>query len=194
MAKIKVLIEGYAKKKDDEWIASSTTALIKENGINVIVDPGTNRNLLLKALENEGLEVGDINYVIITHYHLDHSFLAAIFPNAKLLDNTDMYVDDRIESHSGRVPNTDIKIIQTPGHAKEHCSVVVPTEKGIIIVAGDVFWWRDDEEQDTSNDALIKKDDPYVKDEEKLNNSRKEILEIADYIIPGHGKMFKVSK
>jgi glyoxylase-like metal-dependent hydrolase (beta-lactamase superfamily II) len=36
--------------------------------------------------------------------------------------------------------------------------------------------------------------DPYVKDKEKLKESRKKILEIADYVIPGHGKMFKVEK
>jgi hypothetical protein len=36
--------------------------------------------------------------------------------------------------------------------------------------------------------------DPYVKNEKDLKESRKKVLEIADYIIPGHGKMFKVQK
>jgi len=36
--------------------------------------------------------------------------------------------------------------------------------------------------------------DPFVKDKVALMNSRKKLLEIADYIIPGHGKMFKVEK
>ena len=33
-----------------------------------------------------------------------------------------------------------------------------------------------------------------ARDEKALQESRKKILEIADYIIPGHGKMFKVEK
>ena len=36
--------------------------------------------------------------------------------------------------------------------------------------------------------------DPYASDMKKLKESRKKLLELADYIIPGHGKMFKVEK
>ncbi|MCJ7786668.1 hypothetical protein MUP06_00420, partial [Patescibacteria group bacterium] len=56
------------------------------------------------------------------------------------------------------------------------------------------FWWTDDQEQKTEKESLIRHEDPYVKNREELMNSRKKILEIADYIIPGHGKMFKPSK
>lgn len=193
MTEVKVLIEGYAKKKDNEWTACSSVVLIKGT-VNIVVDPGTRRELLLKTLENESLRPENIDYVVITHYHLDHSFLMAIFPNAKLLDNTEMYIDDKISEHEGRIPETNIEIIQTPGHAKEHCSLIVPTEKGKIVIAGDLFWWREDEKQETSADLLIDVKDPYVKDENALRESRKRILKDADYIIPGHGKMFKVKK
>jgi len=40
----------------------------------------------------------------------------------------------------------------------------------------------------------MKHKDPYVKNKEDLMKSRKKVVEIADYIIPGHGKMFKVGK
>ena len=36
--------------------------------------------------------------------------------------------------------------------------------------------------------------DPYMKNEKQLIESRRKILDIADYVIPGHGKMFKVEK
>ena len=49
-------------------------------------------------------------------------------------------------------------------------------------------------EQKTDKDVLMKHEDPYVKNKEELTNSRKKVLEIADYIIPGHGKMFKFEK
>ena len=70
MAEIKILIEGYVKEENDSEFASSTTTLIQENGLNIIVDPGMNRELLLEALEKENLSTSDINYVILTHYHL----------------------------------------------------------------------------------------------------------------------------
>ena len=196
MAKVKILIEGYAREEDSTEFASSTTTLIQEVDLNIIVDPGMNRELLLEALRKENLSPDEINYVILTHYHLDHSLLAGVFEKAKILDDGDIYSwDGKIESHGGKVPGTDIKIIKTPGHDMFHCSVLVPTEDfGKIVIAGDIFWWRDNEKQKTDKESLINHKDPYVKNEEALINSRKKVLDIADYIIPGRGKMFKVKK
>jgi len=196
MTEIKILIEGYAKKENGTEFASSTTTLIQENGLNIIVDPGMNRKLLLEALKKENLFPSDINYVILTHYHLDHSLLAGVFENAKILDDGSIYSwNGKIEEHDGKVPGTDIEIIKTPGHDMFHCSVLVKTKKfGKIAIVADVFWWSDEEEQKTDKESLMKHEDPYVKNKEQLMNSRKKILEVADYIIPGHGKMFKVTK
>jgi glyoxylase-like metal-dependent hydrolase (beta-lactamase superfamily II) len=195
MTEVSVLIEGYAKEKDGNVFASSTTTLIQESGLNIVVDPGMNRKLLLDALDNDGLSISDIDYVILTHYHLDHSLLAGIFENAKILDNGEVYSwDGKIESHGGKIPKTNIKIIKTPGHDMFHCSVIVDTDNGKIAIVGDVLWWRDDQEQKTDKDSLMKHEDHYVKNKDQLMESRKQILEIADYIIPGHGKMFKVTK
>ena len=196
MAEIKILIEGYAKKENGNEFASSTTTLIQENGLNIIVDPGMDRKLLLRALKKENLSPSDINYVILTHYHLDHSLLTGIFENAKIIDNGELYSwDGKIESHEGKVPKTNIKIIKTPGHDMFHCSVLVETKKfGKVAVVGDVFWWSDEQEQKTDRESLMKHEDPYVKNKEQLLESRKNVLELADSIIPGHGKMFKVKK
>ena len=196
MAKIKVLIKGYAKEKDGEEFASSTTTLIQDNNLNVIIDPGMDKEALLGSLAKEGLKTGDINFVIVTHTHLDHSLLAGIFENAKILDNSDIYsFDGKISGHEGRVPNTDIEIIKTPGHDQFHCSVLVKTEDlGKVIIAGDVFWWTDEEEQKTDKQSLLKHEDPYVKDEKALKESRERILNLADWVIPGHAGMFKVKR
>jgi len=193
MAEVKILIEGYAKEKDGAEFASSTTVLIKENGLNIIVDPGMDRKLLLANLEKENLSPNEINYVVLTHYHLDHSLLAGIFENAKILDNSDIYsFDGKIEKHNGKVPRTDIEIIKTPGHDMFHCSVLVNSgELGKTIIAGDVFWWADGEQQKTDRESLMKHEDPYMKNEAELMESRKKVLEMADWIIPGHGKMYK---
>jgi len=41
---------------------------------------------------------------------------------------------------------------------------------------------------------LMEHKDPYMKNKEELMESRKKILDIADWVVPGHGKMFKVEK
>ncbi|MCL4390218.1 MAG: MBL fold metallo-hydrolase [Patescibacteria group bacterium] len=196
MPKIKLLIQGYATEINGVESASSATTLIQDGNANVIVDPGMNRKLLLDNLVKEGLKTEDINYVILTHTHLDHSLLVGIFNNAKVFDNSDVYsFDGKISSHNGKIPNTDIEIIKTPGHDQFHCSVLVNTEEfGKVIIAGDVLWWRDGEKQERDILKLVDREDPYVKDEKALKESRKKVLEVADYIIPGHGPMFKVKK
>ncbi len=203
MSEIKILIEGYAKEINGGWLASSTVTLVKStarlcegSGVaskNIIIDPGCNREKLLAALDKENLKVEDIDFVLLTHNHLDHTLLAGIFPNARVLTSEEMYKNDNQVAHGNIIPDTDMKIIQTPGHCNEHCSLIAPAEKGIYVVAGDVFWYVDGETQT----ADIQKVDDAHSAEVNMKNlieSRKKILEIADYIIPGHGKMFKVNK
>ena len=91
MAEVKILVEGYVREEDGNEFASSTTTLIKQAGLNIIVDPGMDRKLLLQALEKQNLSPGNIDYVILTHYHLDHLLLAGIFEKAKILDNSEIY-------------------------------------------------------------------------------------------------------
>jgi glyoxylase-like metal-dependent hydrolase (beta-lactamase superfamily II) len=62
----------------------------------------------------------------------------------------------------------------------------------VCVVAGDAFWWLGNEKQEVQIDKPD--DDPEHMNLKKLIESRKKILEIADYVIPGHGKMFRVHK
>ena len=194
MNKIKVLIEGYAKKINDGWLASSTVTFVESNGKKIIVDPGCNRQKLVEELEKINLKPNDIDFVFLTHNHTDHILLTGMFENAKVLNDTEIYDSDKQVEHHGEIPGTDLKIILTPGHDQFHSALVVPTNNGIYVVAGDVFWWMDDEEQKTKFDSLVNHKDPYVKNLTQLITSRKKVLSLADWIIPGHGKMFKVEK
>lgn len=190
MTKVKVLIEGYAKETKDGWLASSTTVLVQDSGKNVIVDPGVNKKLLLKKLKEEKLTPENINLVFLTHYHVDHALLAAIFDKAVVVDGDTIYQEDRETEYEGKIPGTNLRPIRTPGHAHEHAALLVPTQKGKVVIAGGVFWWLDREKQEVD----INKEDPFTKDRKALLKSRKKVLEIADWIIPGHGKMFKNPK
>ncbi|MCK5123465.1 MAG: MBL fold metallo-hydrolase [Candidatus Pacebacteria bacterium] len=192
MAEVKILIEGYAKETKNGWIANSSVVFIKSNRKNIIVDPGFDREKLLNELRKEKLKISDIDFVFLTHGHIDHSLLAGIFENAKIIDELCVYQKDSITKHNGIIPDTDIKVIRTPGHMEEHCSLVVNTEKGIYVVAGDVFWWLENEKQEI--DINKPDSDPEHMNIKKLIESRKKLLKIADYVIPGHGKVFKVEK
>lgn len=192
MAEIKILIEGYAKPTKNGWLANSSVVFVKSNGKNIIADPGFDREKLLNELGKEKLKTSDIDFVFLTHGHLDHSVLAGIFENAKMIDELYVYQKDIIARHNGVIPGTDLKVIRTPGHMEEHCSLIVETKQGVYAVAGDVFWWLENEKQEI--DINKPDNDPEHMNIRKLVASRKKLLELADYIIPGHGKMFKVER
>ncbi len=193
MAEIKVLIEGYTKEIKNGWIASSTVTLVKNKNRNILIDTGCNRKKLLVALAKEKVKVKDIDFVVLTHNHLDHILLAGIFENAEVLTTEEIYKNDKQTAHNNFIPRAGLKIIQTPGHCNEHCSIAVQANKNIYIIAGDVFWWIVGEKQAIDIEK-IDEAHPAEVNIKKLIESRKKILEIADYVIPGHGKMFKVKK
>ena len=63
--------------------------LIVENGQAAFVDTGANESvpLLLKALEQKNIDKADVEFVFLTHVHLDHAggagLLMRSLPNAK---------------------------------------------------------------------------------------------------------------
>ncbi len=190
MNKVKVLIEGYAKvNSDGTWDATCSTTLISDGTHKIIMDPGCSRKLLLASLKKENLKVGDINYVFVSHYHPDHCLLMGIFPNATVFDSIQFQFGPIGGETPETLPDTDIRIIKTPGHAPEHASLLVPTSEGNILVGADVFWWPDGVDQKTEIDYP----DEFASDMGALKESRAKALEIADFIIPGHGKIFSVT-
>ena len=194
METIKILIEGYAKKLVNGWVASSTTCLITTGDKKIITDPGCNRKKLLDALKKEGLTTDDIDYVFLSHRHLDHILLAGIFEKAKCVtfDTNLIYDEDVLLEFDKYVLGDDIEIVSTPGHVNEHLSLVVNTPEGKVAIAGDVIWWLDNEEQAFN---LNQKDHNQAVDMSMtaLVESRKKLLKMADFIIPGHGKKFSVA-
>jgi len=195
MATVKILIEGYAKPFAKGWKANSTVCLIKTGDKKIITDPGCNRKELLKALINENLKTDDIDYVFLSHRHPDHVLLAGLFENAKYItfDTNLMYYKDVLLEFDKHTLGKDIEILDTPGHVNEHLSLVVNTPEGKVAIAGDVIWWLDTEKQVFN---LHQKDHNQAVDLdiEALVKSRKKLLKKADFIIPGHGKKFKVDK
>ena len=82
------------------------------------------------------MKYSDIDWVFLTHTHLDHCFYASLFQNVKIVGCKTIHDRDVEFSQKGKIPKMGLKIIATPGHSNEHCSLVVPTEKGVYVVAG----------------------------------------------------------
>lgn len=191
MNTIDILIEGYAKVTDTGWDASSScTLIVTDSGKKILVDPGANRDLLFSELKKRKLSLEDIDMVFITHHHLDHAMNVGLFPHAKVIDEEAVYTQAVAREGVEMLPDTDITVLKTPGHEYAHASLVIPTEKGTVVAAGDCFWWESDQEQVVN----IEKPDDFAEKMEELVASRKEVLRLADWVIPGHGKMFANQK
>ncbi len=193
MNKLKVLVEGYAKSgPGTTYQASPTCSLIYHNDLKILVDPGANKERLLNALKEEGLTPNDIDILFLSHYHPDHFLNLKLFPNNALYDGSMLWNDDAETAYSDKLPGTEIQILPTPGHSAEHAALVFKDDDlGTVCIAQDVFWWEDGKQDASSLEALMNLHDPFANDIEALKESRKKVLEVADWIVPGHGKMFK---
>jgi glyoxylase-like metal-dependent hydrolase (beta-lactamase superfamily II) len=190
MAKVKVLIEGYTnedgKGETDGEVEKTraTVTLVKDKDIVMVTDPGVleSQQVLIDALKKENLEIDDVNYVCLTHSHIDHYRNVGMFPKAKVLEFYGIWDKNTSEEWEEQFTE-DIKIIKTPGHNKTSITLLVKTKKGTIAIVGDVFWKEGFPEKDV-----------YADEHEKLIESREKVLELADYIIPGHADMYEVKK
>jgi len=117
--------------------------LITEQGRGAFVDTGTNGSvpLLLDALEQQGLDVTDVDFVFLTHVHLDHAGGAGLLmrhlPNARCV------------LHPVGAPhmvNPEKLIAGTIGvygeaRTREMYGDIVPIDESRIVIAGDGNWF-----------------------------------------------------
>lgn len=181
MFKIKVLLKGYCSS-DNKGHACSTITLVQDRNLNIIIDPGTtkNQNAIIQALKKEKLKASDINVVFITHAHTDHYRNIGMFTKAKTLDYWGWWDGDTSKKANKKITK-NIEIIKTPGHSDDGMTMVVKTKLGKIAICGDVYWKKD-----------FPKKDSYANNPKLLAKSRRTILKLADYIIPGHGDIYRV--
>lgn len=182
MAEVKILIEGYTSADSGEEKTCATITLVKDKDVIMVVDPGVleNQEMLVRALKKEGLTVNDVNVVCITHSHIDHYRNIGMFPEAKTLEFYGLWDKNTVDDWREQFTD-DIKIIKTPGHDSTSITLLIKTDKGTVAICGDVFWEENYPEKDI-----------YADEPEKLKESRKKVLQSADWIIPGHSGMYKV--
>jgi len=181
---VKILIPGFTSGDNGEDRTCPTITLVRDKNIVMVIDPGIleSQQILVKALQKEGLSIDDVTHIFITHSHLDHYRNIGMFAKAKTVEYFGVWDGGTVDKWPEQFSD-NIKIIKTPGHNYDGLSLLVKTEIGTVAIVGDVFW-----------SERGPKSDPYASDLEKLEKSREKVLEAADYVVPGHGDMFKVNK
>ena len=163
-----------------------------------------------EGLHKLGLEVGDIDCVIVTHAHHDHIANLRRFPRAKAIiqsaeleavhnpfeytkprlpaDYQDLLKGARWEVVQGdTVIDENIELMFTPGHSPGGQSVAVKTSQGLAIIAG----FDCVQENFDPPEEIKKKGFPFTisvthTNPIELYESTKKILNLADIIIPIH--------
>lgn len=193
--KVIVLHEGYSRANEIGFEANCTCTLIK-GPENIIVDTMTVQDgpVILNLLSRNSLKAEDISLVVSTHGHPDHIGGNYLFRNSLQIVGYCISKGNLFYTHdfkSGIEYKVDdfVKVIPTPGHTLQDVSVVVETQNmGVVVVAGDLF----ENETDLSNDEVWKSAGSDCEELQRFNRER--ILRMADWIVPGHGPMFKVEK
>ena len=107
----------------------------EDSGRSVVVDPGPLDDLHLKAVADVA---GEVQGVLLTHGHLDHSEGARTFADrvgcgVRALDPNHVYGEEGL--HDGDVVEVDgleIRVLATPGHSSDSLCFVVEQDKALL--------------------------------------------------------------
>ena len=171
-------------------------------------DPG---EAIHEQIAKLGMEMDDIDIIIFTHLHWDHCYNLDKFPNARLYVSEREYrfalnpIPFYMKSYEnpalgigcpweGRkfnlIPGEEeivegVRAFQTPGHSPGHMAVSVQTEKGIYVIAGDLFFLRENIEPDPESGWPIYPPGRFYNILE-LWQSMEDVIRRADYILVTH--------
>lgn len=194
----------YMKKLKFGGTGGSTVTLIRgektllvDTGFEGEGDPSginekRNYEKLKMLLRLEGLAPENIDCVFFTHLHFDHVGNYPLFEKATFFmssyeyERCDIPKSEPLADHDEIME--DVSVLYTPGHTKGHASVKVKAGDTVVI-AGDAI---------VSLTYLLKGkfwcyNSDYYSHEASAESVRK-IVSTADFIIPGHGSVFKSVK
>jgi glyoxylase-like metal-dependent hydrolase (beta-lactamase superfamily II) len=201
-----VILSGLPISSDRGFFGFSSVSLINFKNHLGLFDTGPEgiRGKLLKILSNLNISPGDIEFIILSHLHFDHSINIEMFSNAKIyvseeeldyalskepVKNNDFnYVKPFINSIYKKFnfvkPQTmlyDGKILELPGHTKGSIGFMLED----CIFVGDALKY--------SSEAIVEKTDYAYYDTYLANKSIKNIINLNKTIIPGHDPAFLIT-
>lgn len=170
---------------------SATCTLIEINDQRLLFDPSPEPELLKPMLlANAGLHPEQIDQIFLTHFHGDHRFGLNLFSGKRWLISSAGMEDWKQRSPSDtqlighflpaeeHLPDS-VDVYPSPGHTIGHCSLLVRSKWGNLIVAGDAVMTEDffDAEEGFHNSV----------DFRQAAETIQEIRKAASLVIPGHG-------
>lgn len=188
-------------------LGSTNTVLIRDEGMNVIVDPGILQlgryGAFQKRLAELGLEPGDVDMVVNTHCHYDHIESNYLFRGKPLVVHekeveycSNLYWPEFTEAFMGIMEidavsgekklSENLRVIETLGHTPGSISVLAETREGLVACIGDAAIVREDLLEFRVPSVVTKNISPEVS-----VNSLKRIAALDPFmVIPGHDAPF----
>jgi glyoxylase-like metal-dependent hydrolase (beta-lactamase superfamily II) len=167
----------------------SNCYLIKKGKKNIMIDTSSsgNKNAIINELKILGLDVSEIDIILLTHLHYDHVGNLDLFKNAKIYASLKEIEDFKkspswavLGNHdelrkikfldASKLKLKDFKLIEVPGHTGGSIAFYMPEEK--ILFSGDTVF----EEGIGRTDLPTSIPEKMEKSVEKLMNIKFKVL------------------
>ncbi|KON29223.1 hypothetical protein AC482_07070 [miscellaneous Crenarchaeota group-15 archaeon DG-45] len=189
-------------------LGSTNTVLVRDSGLNIIVDPGiiqlVRYGALQARLEEAGLRPEDIDMVVNTHCHYDHIEANCLFRGKPLIvhekeieycrrlywpEFADAYMGIlEVDAISGdRRVSDNVRVVETPGHTPGSITVVAETAEGPVACVGDAVIVKEDLLELRPPSVVTRN----VAPEMAVESLRKIASLRPALVIPGHDAPFK---
>lgn len=164
--------------------------------------PISDKNILYSqhhvlALTEHNIAPDQIDYVVCTHSHADHIGNNNLFLNAEHIIGTcvhrgEMFFEKDFKNEGYEIC-PGVRVIATPGHTSDDVTVLVDTivfgKPTRFAITGDLF-----EKEDDISRPSIWEELGTAELRATQSRMRSEIVDLADFIVPGHGAMFAVTE
>uniref|UniRef100_A0A7E4V8U9 Lactamase_B domain-containing protein n=1 Tax=Panagrellus redivivus TaxID=6233 RepID=A0A7E4V8U9_PANRE len=198
--KVEQLVVGRFEHIQQGSIMRASVTLIEDHGYYMLVDTPSATDLvakekMLRGLTNSKVYPGQVQLVVTTHGHPDHVGQGNFFPNSRHFFASYEYTGDnyiKTELFTTDVMNVtkNIELWNTPGHTNTDISAIVRNVPccGTIGVVGDLFY----SEADAAGNNTEWIADAWNAEVGQV--SRAKVICNVDHVVPGHGKIFKVTE
>lgn len=171
----------------------STATLVRSGKTVLVVDPGWPEEVMRAVLfYRAGLKPEAVTDVFLTHVDPAHLRGIGLFAKARwlafgeeiLYARSDLADDPNLAPIIRRLSEVPDKIapgldiFPTAGHSPGHCSIMVNLPTQTTFISGDVILTREHLEHGDLGATLY--------DRDKAEESFREVLEIGDFVVPGH--------
>lgn len=190
-------------------LGSTNTVLVRDEGVNIIVDPGIIQlgryGAFQARLAEVGLGAGDIDMVVNTHCHYDHIEANYLFRGRPLIvhekeveycrrlywpEYADAFMGImEVDAISGPKRLTEhVRVIETPGHTPGSITVVAETAEGPVACVGDAVIVKEDLLELRPPSVVTRNIAPEV----SVESLRKIAALKPVLVIPGHDAPFSL--